>query len=582
MKKLTKILAVLLVCITVFSTVSMAAEGNITEETTTAQEETTSAQEETTTQVHEEATTDAQQETTTLPDETTTKADDTTTTVPDEEPTTPAEDETTTPEDETTTTPPEEETTQPEIVLPEAPTGLYVLSSNTSKCTLCWTTNKQVDGYDVFLKVGEEWVLQETTKGPYGYVNDLLCCSRYEIGVKSFILVGEEKYYSEDITTIIYNSPDIVPYTTISSTHSYAGGMIFRWNPEKGISGYILYRRVGDKWEKIATIRASEITEFDYKFPDMEIGKEYKFAIKTFVKSTNGTKYGDLKYKTYSFSDIGKTYIESPKQTSSSITLTWDFVEGAKGYKLYKYNSEKKKYEAVKTTSELSYTVTGLEASTKYRFRVRAYYKVDGKTKWCTYSDSIAVYTNSKSVKASRVSKYKKYCTDGDWSVKSTGLYDENYGTFDYTIAVKGNKIFVRYDFKNNKFVRDFEYLIDADKEKVYIIFDDDKTYAVLNDEDAYMAAYSAAVTAMLLDMSDAKGVKAKTTLHGGELAIEEYYTSKDLGIKKAYTFYKGKPVSLLVTYEDGSTETFWISKFNDTPSSSVFKVPSGYKKIKY
>ena len=62
--------------------------------------------------------------------------------------------------------------------------------------------------------------------------------------------------------------------------------------------------------------------------------------------------------------------------------------------------------------------------------------------------------------------------------MKSTGLYDENYGTFDYTIAVKGNKIFARYDFKNNKFIRDFEYLIDADKEKVYIIFDDDKTYA--------------------------------------------------------------------------------------------------------
>ena len=308
MKKLTKILSVLLVCITVFSSASMAVESDPAEEITTAvtKEITTTAQEETTAAVQEEATTEVQEEPTTEP-----------TTKTEEETTAPAEDETTTtptPDEEITT--PEEETTQPEIVLPEAPTGLYVLSSNTSKCTLCWTTNKQVDGYDVFLKVGEEWVLQETTKGPYGYVNDLLCCSRYEIGVKSFILVGEEKYYSEDITTIIYNSPDIVPYTTISSTHSYAGGMIFKWNAEKGISGYILYRRVGDKWEKIATIRDSEITEFDYKFPDMEIGKEYKFAIKTFVKSSNGTKYGDLKYKTYSFSDIGKTYIpyQSPYQ----------------------------------------------------------------------------------------------------------------------------------------------------------------------------------------------------------------------------------------------------------------------------
>lgn len=557
MKKLTKILAVLLVCVTVFSTASMAAEVNTTEETTTAvPEETTTAQEETTS---------AQEETT----------------LPAEEETTVPETETTLPEDETTTTP-EEETTQPEIVLPNTPTGLKVSGSNAKTCTLSWDYNKDADGYDVFLKVNGEWVLQETTKGTSGYIHDLLCYSEYEMGVRSFVLVGEEKYYSEDIATVIYNSPNEPSYTTIYSTKSYLGGIVFKWLTEAGVSGYILYRKVDGDWKRIATIHDSKAEEFDYKFTDVEIGKEYMFAIKTFVKGTKGTKYSKLRTITLSYSAIGKTSIEATKKTSSSITLEWDKVDGAVGYKLYKYNSEKKKYEALKTTSQLSYTATGLEASTKYRFRVRAYYKPDGKTKWATYSDSIAVYTDSKSVKASRVSKYKKYFTDGDWSVKSTGLYDEDYGTFDYTIAVRGNKIFARYDFKNNKFVRDFEYLIDADKEKVYVIFDDDKTYAILNDEDAYVAAYGVAVTAMLLDMSDAKGVKAKTTLHGGELAIEEYYTSKDLGIKKAYTFYKGKPVSLLVTYEDGSTETLWISKFNDTPSSSVFKIPSGYKKIKY
>ena len=39
---------------------------------------------------------------------------------------------------------------------------------------------------------------------------------------------------------------------------------------------------------------------------------------------------------------------------------------------------------------------------------------------------------------------------------------------------------------------------------------------------------------------------------------------------------------ALKVAYADGSTETMKISKVNDTPSSSVFKIPSGYKKIAY
>ena len=69
MKKLTKILAVLLVCITVFSTASLAAEGVLPEEeTTAATEETTApAEEETTVPVEEETTAPAETEEPTAP-----------------------------------------------------------------------------------------------------------------------------------------------------------------------------------------------------------------------------------------------------------------------------------------------------------------------------------------------------------------------------------------------------------------------------------------------------------------------------------------------------------------------------------
>ncbi len=567
MKKLTKILAMLLVCITVFSTASLAAEGTL------PQEETTSAvQEETTAEATEETTTEAQEETTTEP---TTQPEEETT-APEEETTEP----TTQPEEETTA--PEEETTEPEIVLPKAPTGLHVQSSNQSQCVLQWDYDKTVDGCDVFLKVDVEWVYQTTTNNNAAYVFNLICYSTYEIGVRSFVMVNDEKYYSEDITTVIHNSPDEVPYVSMHVKNSYAGGMVFTWsNINKGISGYILYKRENNKWVRIATIHDKEAEEFNYKFPDMQIGKEYKFAIKTFVKGTKGTKYSKLYTVTLKISEIGKTELDVAEKTASSITLKWDKVEGAKGYRLYEYNSEKKKYEAVKTTSKLSYTVTGLEASTKYRFRVRAYYKVNGETKWCTYSDSVPVYTESKSIKASRVSKYKKYFTDGDWSVKITGLSD-SYGNYmDYTFAVRDTKIFIRYDYESKK-LSDFEYLIDLKKEKVYLILDDKKTYSVLDDEAAYEMVYSAAIMGVILDMSDAKGVKAETTLYNDKTAVKEYYTDKETGMKKTFIFYSGKPVRLEVTYADGSSEHLAISKINDTPSSSVFKVPSGYKKVAY
>ena len=87
---------------------------------------------------------------------------------------------------------------------------------------------------------------------------------------------------------------------------------------------------------------------------------------------------------------------------------------------------------------------------------------------------------------------------------------------------------------------------------------------------------------AAILDMSTAKNVTAKTTVYSDKTAVAEIYTDKELGVKKTYYFINDKVKALKVTYSDGSTESFKISKINDTPSSSVFKVPSKYKQIKY
>ena len=68
------------------------------------------------------------------------------------------------------------------------------------------------------------------------------------------------------------------------------------------------------------------------------------------------------------------------------ITLSWDKVKGAKGYRVYSYNVEKKTYKALKTLSGTSYTITKLESGKDYAYTVRAYGKVDGETIWGSHS----------------------------------------------------------------------------------------------------------------------------------------------------------------------------------------------------
>ena len=350
------------------------------------------------------------------------------------------------------------------------------------------------------------------------------------------------------------------------------------WDICDGISGYRIFIKKDGSWVKIKDINNPE--ENTYLYKDVKKGTKYQFSIRTFVKGTKGTKWGTRTSKTITYPDFTKAKITSNTATNSAVTLKWDKVEDATGYRVYVLKNNKwTYYKGIKKTT---YKVTGLEASTKYQFKVRAYYQANGKTTWGTYSDIVTVTTKSKTVKASRIANLKKYFTDDDWSVKVSNMVDNDGYKFDYTLAVKGNKIYVAYDYKNNKVMRDFEYLIDIDKEIVYLIFDDKKTYSVLDDYSASVVVYGAAVMSCVLDMSTAKSVTAKTAVYSGKTGIAESYKDKNLGINKTYYFINEKITALTVTYSDGSTESFKISKITDTPSASLFKVPSGYKKIAY
>lgn len=87
--------------------------------------------------------------------------------------------------------------------------------------------------------------------------------------------------------------------------------------------------------------------------------------------------------------------IKSSK-TSSSVTLSWDAVEGADMYRVYKYNEKTGKYEKYKDVKSTKCTVTGLKANTKYKFKITAYDKVNGKYVKGESSKPVSVTTKKK------------------------------------------------------------------------------------------------------------------------------------------------------------------------------------------
>lgn len=88
--------------------------------------------------------------------------------------------------------------------------------------------------------------------------------------------------------------------------------------------------------------------------------------------------------------------IKASAKTASSITLKWDKVSGADAYTVYMYNSSTGKYEKYKTVTSNSCVIKSLKKNTKYKFKVVALDKVNGKYVKGEISDPVAVTTSKK------------------------------------------------------------------------------------------------------------------------------------------------------------------------------------------
>lgn len=539
MKKFVQIISLIMAFVTAFAIGSYAAdEADVTEPTTAVQEMTTTQPE--VTQPEEDATTQ--------PDVT--------------------EPEVTEPE--------VTEPAAPEIDLPATPGFLRQDGYTNDGFKAQWGYVREADGYNLYIKSDDEWVLNLTTTETSAYVKDILLSRWYNVGVKSYKMVDGVMYESADFCTDLMHT-GWISFGPVVNAVSVKEGIKLTWT-RYGVIGYDLYIKDGDDWKMIESRNDMNFTEYLYK--DAEIGKEYEFKVRAYSTTESGdpeTAYGTV---IHTHIDYTKSTVTVSKRTASSINIKWKKVEGATGYRAYIYKNGKWNY--YKGIKETKFTFDGLEASTKYKVRVRAYFQTDGKTTWGVYSDTVNVETKSKTVKATRIEKLKKDFADGDWCVKITGLKDDAGYAFDYTLAVKGNKIFARYDYKNNKVMRDFEYLADLKTKKVYIIFDDDKTYAVLSGDLANIIRSSMLMMSYAIDMSDAGAVTAKTAIYGGKTGVAETYNVRTLTAKKTCYFVNDKIKAIKMSYYDGSTETLKISKIYDTPSASLFKVPGGYKKIKF
>ena len=285
-------------------------------------------------------------------------------------------------------------------IKPKTPTNLKA-TRTTSTVTLSWGKVTGADGYRVYLynENTKKYEKLKNVSGTSTKITGLKPCATYKYKVRAYAKDDETAWssYSAVIAPAVKKAH--TNKVTITDAKLTANGKkVTKCSTCGTKSTETIYspetiKLSSNKYTYNGKVRTPSITVTDAKGKKLVKDRDYTVFYESGRKNP-GRYTVKIKFKGNYTGTKSLTFVIKPKtpaslsakKTTSSITLSWGKVTGASGYRIYKYNTSTKKYEALKDVSGTSYKIKGLTADTTYKFKVRAYKNDADGTIWGSYS----------------------------------------------------------------------------------------------------------------------------------------------------------------------------------------------------
>ena len=252
-------------------------------------------------------------------------------------------------------------------------TGFKVKSKTNVSANLQWNKNISADGYVLDKYDGSKWVTIKTFTSNANTsfnVTGLKASTTFKFRIKAY------KIY--DITTVYsaftYLNVNTRPYTTTGLKCSSKTNVsaTLQWNKNISANGYVLDKYDGSKWVTIKTFTSNTNTSFNVT--GLKASKTFRFRLRAYKTIGKVKEYSAFTYLNVNTRPYTTTGMKCSSKTNVSANLQWNKNISADGYVLDKYDG--KKWVTIKTftsNANTSFNVTGLKASTTFKFRLRAY-----------------------------------------------------------------------------------------------------------------------------------------------------------------------------------------------------------------
>ena len=265
-------------------------------------------------------------------------------------------------------------------------TGFKVKSKTNVSANLQWNKNISADGYVLDKYDGSKWVTIKTFTSNANTsfnVTGLKASTTFKFRIKAY------KIY--DITTVYsaftYLNVNTRPYTTTGLKCSSKTNVsaTLQWNKNISANGYVLDKYDGSKWVTIKTFTSNTNTSFNVT--GLKASKTFRFRLRAYKNFGSAKEYSAFTYLNVNTRPYTTTGMKCSSKTNVSANLQWNKNISADGYVLDKYDGSK--WVTIKTftsNADTSFNVTGLKASTTFKFRLRAYKNFGSAKEYSAYT----------------------------------------------------------------------------------------------------------------------------------------------------------------------------------------------------
>ncbi len=258
------------------------------------------------------------------------------------------------------------------------------------------------------------------------------------VGAETTIEIGCNHNYITEIVNPTYDNEGYTLHTCTKCGYSYkdtytakltlakvtgvkltgraADALRVNWTKNANASGYIVEMYQGNKWVRVAKITNNNTTTF--RKAGLKAGTAYKFRVKAYKMSGKTALYGN--YSATVAARTNPSVVKGAKLTgraADALRINWTKNTTADGYIVEMYKGGKwVRVAKITSNSTTTFRKAGLEASTVYKFRVRAY-KMSGKTAlYGNYSATVTARTNPSIVKGVKIGGKAKDALRVNWT----------------------------------------------------------------------------------------------------------------------------------------------------------------------